>query len=119
MFEELNSRIFDTPFFAKDLFEKRELLITDETKSFKVELAAPGINKKLITLKTDGNELVLSYKSDGNTRSKFGIQSFTKYIKLTDTVDVDGISANYVDGIITVDIPKKKKEISSKTIEVK
>jgi HSP20 family protein len=103
--------------------------IKENSDSYDVELAAPGLGKDNFSVEiTDNNELVLSSKSetsdgdehDGYTRREFSYSSFQRSFKLPDGVDKDKVSAKYTDGILKVSIPRLSEAIRkpNKQIEI-
>jgi len=108
---------FDKLFDTKSIISDSS--ITDEAKEIKIEVVAPGIDKSKLKLKLNDNVLTLSYKSEETTKSKFSKSSFTKKVNLPDNVDTDSIKAEYVDGIVTIKIPKTEALKSvSKNIQI-
>jgi len=73
----------------------------------------PGYNKKLIDVSVDGEHLVVEGKSNsGNT------DGFTRKFNLGDSVDVDGIEAIVVDGVLTLSLPYLE-EVKPKKVNIK
>jgi HSP20 family protein len=92
---------------AVDVLEKDGNLI------LRAEL--PGINEKQIDLKLEGNTLTLKGerkmdkedKKNNYHRVESFYGSFTRTFRLPDTVDLEKISADYKNGILTVTIPQR------------
>jgi len=76
-------------------------------------LDVPGYNKKLIDVSVDGEHLVIELKSNSGN-----LDGFTRKFNLGDSVDVDGIEATVVDGVITLSLPYLE-EIKPKKVTVK
>ncbi|MEP2937132.1 MAG: Hsp20/alpha crystallin family protein [Gilvibacter sp.] len=84
--------------------------------SFVVDLAAPGMNKESFTINLEENVLTVSAQKtvenedkvkDGRfTRREFGYSSFTRSFTLPEEVKHDDINATYVDGVLSIAIPK-------------
>jgi HSP20 family protein len=128
------------PFYMPDIFndeffggmsrqESRPAVnVKEDEKTYTVELAVPGIDKK--NLKIDMNEDVLTISSemkkeseennDGYKRKEFSYQSFSKSFYIPENVNKESIGAAYKDGILTVTLPKEEegKNKISKTIEI-
>lgn len=93
--------------------------LKEDEKSFEIELAAPGMNKKdfnieveedLLTISSDKKEEKEESAENGSyTRREFSFSSFKRSFKLPDAANADKIGAKYEDGILTVNIPKKKE----------
>jgi HSP20 family protein len=92
--------------------------IKESADEFKVEVAAPGMEKKDFNITLDGNQLTISSakqyenakKEENYTRREFGYQSFTRTFQLPkDVVDAEKIMATYENGLLQLTIPKKEE----------
>lgn len=91
--------------------------IKENTESFIVELAAPGLNKEDFKLHVEDNFLTISAekKSENEqneqsyTRKEFSFTPFKRSFTLPKTVDSDKIEASYTNGILNIHIPKKEE----------
>lgn len=101
--------------------------IKENEKSFMLELAVPGMDKK--DLKIDINEDVLTISSeskneteeekDGYKRKEFSYSSFCRSFYIPENVNRDKIAANYKDGILCVELPKMEEEKNKITRQIK
>jgi HSP20 family protein len=89
-----------------------------ETKDeFRIEVAAPGLNKEDFKINLDNNELTISAnkevkkeeKEETYTRKEFGYSKFSRTFTLPETVSGDKIKAEHKDGILTIYVPKKEE----------
>ncbi|MDR2840100.1 MAG: Hsp20/alpha crystallin family protein [Paludibacter sp.] len=103
--------------------------IKEDESAFKVELAAPGIDKEDFKIELNANALKVSSEkkvesetAEGEffTKREFSYQSFSRAFTLPQTADSDRIEANYEKGILTVTIPKKEdaKPKPARTIDI-
>lgn len=92
--------------------------IKESADEFKVEVAAPGMEKKDFNITLDGNQLTISSarqyeetkKEENYTRREFSYQSFTRTFQLPkDVVDSEKIMATYENGLLKLTIPKKEE----------
>lgn len=93
--------------------------IRENTETFVVEMAAPGMSKDDFKIELDGNNLTIGsehsqkreQKEDEHyTRREFSYQSFQRSFTLPkDVVDVDQIGAKYENGVLHLIIPKKEQ----------
>lgn len=101
---------------------------TENEKDFKIEMAAPGLEKKDFKIETDNKVLTISSekkeekkeeKSD-YSRREFSYQSFCRSFQIPENSLPDKIDAKYENGILTLIIPKKEPGISNlkKTIKI-
>jgi len=98
---------------------------TNENYHIEIELA--GVKKENVDIKVDGN--VLSISGERNLRdevkeedydkveSRYGL--FSRSFTLPERVDTSNISAEFIDGILEVIIPKVTADVSSIKIEIK
>jgi HSP20 family protein len=91
----------------------------EETESsFELSLPAPGLKKEDFILQVTHDVLNISYTAPGKEmdrdrkwlRREFLPKSFTRNFNLNNKVDVSGISAKYLDGILYLSLPKKGKD---------
>lgn len=103
--------------------------IKDEGDKFVMESELPGFEKEDIKLDIDGGYLVISAEHSDETENKdddgkyirrertYG--SYKRSFDITD-IDTDGMSAEYKNGILKIDLPKKKPETPTvKRLEIK
>ena len=92
--------------------------IKESAEDYKVEVAAPGMEKKDFNIVLDGNQLTISSakqheetkKEESYTRREFSYQSFTRTFQLPkDVVDSEKIMATYENGLLKLTIPKKEE----------
>ncbi len=89
--------------------------IYEGENEYKIELAAPGLTKEdfKIDLKKDNLSVWAEKKVEEGTtekdysRKEFEYSSFARSFVLPEGVDTDKISAEYVNGILTITIGKK------------
>ena len=97
--------------------------VTDEGDAYKLEADLPGFQKEDIHLNVEDDILTVSAErhSEVEEESKKGkyvrversYGSYQRSFSLSD-VDVDGISAAYENGVLTVNLPKKQIPESTK-----
>ncbi len=101
--------------------------ILETEKEFKMELAAPGLEKSDFKLQVENNFLTISVekKDEKNVeqenyrRREFSYQSFKRSFELPQNVAADSISAKYDNGILNIFIPKRvEQNVSGKSIEI-
>jgi HSP20 family protein len=122
--------IFDDDFFpviSDRTSSMPAVNIREDEKSYVLDLAIPGMDKK--DLKIDINEDVLTISSetkseteeskDGYKRKEFSYSSFCRSFYIPENVERDKIEANYKDGVLSVALPKQKEEKNKITREIK
>jgi len=105
--------------------------VKETEKSFIVEMAVPGFEKQDFEINiTENNVLKISAKkeikseeNDKDTkvwRKEYVLNSFERNFTLPKNAQKDTIEANYVNGLLNINIPKQQVTIAqAKTIEVK
>jgi HSP20 family protein len=103
--------------------------IKENEKTFEIEIASPGIEKKDFNVTVNSGILTISAerkqererKDDKYTRREFGCTSFSRSFNLPVNTNEDDISAHYEDGILKLSIVKKTgpETRPKKTIEIK
>ena len=103
--------------------------IAETEDSYRIEVAAPGLTKGDFEVKVDKDLLTISAKREAKnedegetyTRREFSYVEFTRNFHLPETVNAEGIAANYDNGILHITLAKKEeaKPQPVKTIEIK
>jgi len=115
--------------------------IKEDADAYTLLVAAPGYEKGDFEIKVEEDTLLLSTTTkevapaattdaktattpakevETYTRREFNYGAFKRSFNLPDTVDLTRITANYVNGILTISIPKKEeaKPVPPRTIEI-
>ena len=103
--------------------------IRDEGEKYVMESELPGFEKEDIKLDINGSYLVISAEHNASNdekdnkgnyiRRERSYGSYKRSFDISD-VDADQISAEYRNGILTLDLPKKKPETPASTrLEIK
>lgn len=95
---------------------------------FKIEVAAPGLDKSDFKINVENNVLnIASEKEEKNEenderymRREFSYTSFKRSFSLPQTVVSDQISAKHENGVLTISIPKREeaKEKPARQIDI-
>jgi len=117
----LMDRLFNADNFHRDFSETNSssplVNIKQAEDKYSVEMSVPGFDKIDFNIELNQNELIISSEKEENkeqegekyTRKEFSYQSFRRSFTLPETVDEDNISAQYKDGVLYVDIPKREE----------
>ncbi|MDR2269342.1 MAG: Hsp20/alpha crystallin family protein [Sphingobacterium sp.] len=102
--------------------------ISESEKSFKIEMAAPGLDKADFKINVDKNLITISAEKKEEqvseeklySKKEFNYSSFSRSFTLPETVDYSNIEAAYEGGILILTVGKKEDAIIAKRlIEVK
>ena len=136
LFPRVVNDLFDpSTFFSPDIFDTSwdfsikapSANITEDGKSYTVELAAPGFEKKEFKVDFENKVLTISaenkqeLKEDEKNyrRREFAYSSFSRSFQLPEEVLDEKIEATYKDGILNLHIPKKEVTILKPKKEIK
>ena len=105
--------------------------VKEDESAYTMELAAPGIKKEYcrVSINDDGNlciaiENKIEHKDEDKKhhylRREFSYSNYEQIYTLPEDVDKEGIAAKVENGILTVTLPKVKKEEKkeAKAIEI-
>jgi HSP20 family protein len=123
--------------FLSDFFDDRftgvstpAVNIMEGKDDFRIEVAAPGLNKddfrieldnKLLTISCDKEESKEEKSEDDNriVRREFSFNCFKRSFILPSSVDGEKITASHKDGILNIIIPKREEAKLKPSREIK
>jgi HSP20 family protein len=121
-------------FFNDSMFNDRMVSrlpaanISESAEEYHIELAAPGLKKDQFKLRVDDQVLSIAVEqqqenSENNRRynkREFSYSSFVRSFTLPESADDARITAEYSDGVLKINVPKKEEAKSvSRQIEIK
>jgi len=91
--------------------------IAETDDNFRLELAAPGWAETDFNIELDNDVLTIHAKKEVTEmkegekflRREFVAKELKRTFNLPDTIDIKAIGAEYVNGILTVNLPKKEE----------
>lgn len=101
--------------------------IIERENGYELQVFAPGFEKSDFNVKLDQQLLTISAErkmeekemKDKMVRREFNISSFKRTFTLDDKFNSDGIEAKYVNGVLTLNLPRKEEEkAASKEISI-
>ena len=108
---------FDTDFMPRTNATAPAINVKESAVDYEVEVAAPGMTKEdfNVHLNQEGDlhikmESKKEHNEDNKKRREFAYSKFEQTLILPDDVDRNNISAKVADGVLTVTLPKLKKE---------
>jgi len=101
--------------------------ITETDTDYKIELAAPGLEKKDFKIEVEDKVLTVSSEKEEETkeenenykRREFSYSTFSRSFQLPSDVLADKIDAKYENGILRLSVPKKEVTVSKPRKEIK
>ena len=132
-FNLLDNFFNELPAFFKDDFGTKAQgfvpVNVKETKdTYQVEVVAPGFEKNDFNINLEKNILSVSAEKKGETENKdekqtrkeYSFHSFKRSFTIDEKVDAEKIEAKYVNGVLTLNLPRKEEvKASAKEILVK
>lgn len=93
--------------------------ITENEKDFKIEMAAPGFERKDFKVAIENGLLTISAESKNEKKEKkknytlkeYSYNGFKRSFSLPDNCIIDLIDATYENGILNIKLPKKENGI--------
>lgn len=111
-------------------FSSPSVNVVEHEDRFIMQLAAPGLEKSDFNIRIENEYLVISAEKKTETedtrkkftRREFNYNSFRRSFQLDETINREGISATYENGVLNITLPRKEetwKKPSATTIEIK
>jgi HSP20 family protein len=102
--------------------------IRETDNEYEIRLAAPGLEKKDFKIDVNGTLITISTEKEEKreeveesyTRREYSYSTFTRSFTLPDNIDSNKIDASYVNGELTLLLPKKEeaKKLAHQKISV-
>ena len=97
--------------------------VKETEKSYQLEVVAPGFEKSDFKVNLDQNILTISgekknetkNETDKQIRREYSYRSFKRSFTLDEKIDATNIDASYVNGVLTLNLPKKEAVKASAT----
>lgn len=130
LFNDVFESFFNTDSFVSDRLISRvpPVNIAETENEYHIELAVPGMKKEDFKINLDKNILSISTESKQESdegaekrynRREYSYDSFVRTFTLPDSADYAQISAEYIDGILRVNVAKKEEaKMQSREISV-
>ena len=112
----------ELPVFLKNEFNQTvrkdfaPVNVKETEKSYQLEVVAPGFEKNDFKVNLDQNLLTISgekknevKESEKQIRREYSYRSFKRSFTIDEKIDATTISANYVNGVLTLNLSKKEE----------
>ena len=114
----LNDEFIGIPSIDHSIKTLPPVNLTESKESYIIELSAPGFDKDDFKIELDNFNLSVSLDIDDKmnetihyNKREYNYSSFRRSFKLAKYSDIKKIDASYVNGILTIQIPKTKEAI--------
>jgi len=102
--------------YKEDLRQAVPVNIRENEKEYLLDVVAPGLNKEDFKIDLENNLLTIAVEKkeesvnevEKKVRTEYKFQSFKRSFTLDEKINAEGISAQYVNGILTLNLPKKE-----------
>ncbi len=117
MFEDFfGGRWPDWPVQSSDLVLRPNVDIAESKKTYRISVEVPGVEENELELSVDGDTLIISGQKrqeheedeEGFHRVERRYGSFRRVLSLPDDADVDGIKANFRNGVLEIKVPRRE-----------
>jgi HSP20 family protein len=89
--------------------------VKENEQAYFLELVAPGLEKEDFKINVEKNMLTISaekkeeteHPSGKHIRKEYQFKSFKRSFTVDENIDAENISAKYVNGVLTLNLPKK------------
>ena len=103
--------------FRDDLGQVIPVNIKETEKDFVVEIVAPGLNKEDFKVNLENNTLTVSVEKNEEQVAEnekvilkeYKTRSFKRSFTIGKKINDESISAQYVNGVLTLNLPKKEE----------
>lgn len=122
LFTELPA-LFKTEFNNSDKKGFVPVNVKETDKSYQLEVVAPGFEKTDFKVNLEQNLLTISAEkkndqikeNEKQIRREYSYRSFKRYFTLDEKTDATNIEASYINGVLTLNLPKKEVVKASAT----
>src|SRR6476620_2300273 len=102
--------------YKEDLRQAVPVNIRENEKEYLLDVVAPGLNKEDFKIDLENNLLTIAVEKkeesvnegEKQVRTEYKFQSFKRTFTLDEKINAEGISAQYVNGVLTLNLPKKE-----------
>lgn len=132
---ELDSLFFPLTYSRLNKKSRNSLLqssmsidMKENKNNYMVKVDLPGVEKSTIDISIDNNTLTISCEKSEEVEEKddkskyyysertYGSQS--RSITIPSNVDIDNVTADYVDGVLKINLPKTTKNRNTRTLKI-
>ena len=115
--------LFKTEFNQTDRKGFVPVNVKETEKSYQLEVVAPGFEKTDFKVNLDQNLLTISaekkdevkQENQKQIRREYSYRSFKRSFTLDEKIDATNIEASYINGVLTLNLPKKEVVKASAT----
>ena len=121
LFDTVFHDLFNDEFLARPYMSaaKRNSQVLNRDEDWQIVFAIPGVKKDEVKIKVDDFVLSVSYDSKVGDNNFNFVSSFNRSWNLGNDVDVNKITADHGNGILTITVPKPEaKKRVVRTIEI-
>lgn len=95
--------------------------VSESEASYTIEMAAPGLIQEDFKIELENDLLTISHEQGESKeeqkpnylRREFSIKDFKRSFQMPDTIDAAKITADFVSGILSIELPKKAEVVEN------
>jgi HSP20 family protein len=119
VFSEMFDDFFNENVVPRNVFKSvPSVNIIEKPESYKIELAAPGMNKEDFKVSVEEGVIRISAEkkeekaeaTEQYNRKEFNYSTFERAFTLPENVNAEDVKAEYLNGILNLVLPKKVEE---------
>lgn len=125
VFDQMFNEFFKTPLVTEKSSSYPRVDIIEENDKYIIEAEIPGLKKEDVSVEVQDNILAIKGNKQSRVENKdrkyvhreLKRSSFQRSFNLDETIDQDAIKGDFIDGILTIDVPKKKQVIEKSKVK--
>jgi len=114
--------------FKNEMTDRAPVNIKESDSGYIIEVIAPGFEKSdfkinldqdILTISAEKKESTEAAENEKQIRKEYNVRTFKRSFTLDNKIDSNKIEAEYVNGILILNLPKKESVKTSHDIEIK
>ena len=126
MFNNKKDLIWSSPISVRTVHHDMIIDMKETNISFILNIELPGIDKSKFDVIIDNNKLSISAEkneiiekiNDKIHLSERRYGNLKRIVTIPENIDIENISAKYIDGILTIVLQKQPKSITAKSLKI-
>jgi len=118
IFNDVLDLFYETPSFIDKSFKKSNIVTNEQ--DYRIQVAVPGLTKEDVKIAVNNSVITITHeKKETDDKTFYFTSSFKKQYTLPEDCSEDKITSTMENGILEVTIPRTKKKVKERYIEIK
>lgn len=118
IFNDVLDLFYETPSFIDKSFKKSNIVTNEQ--DYRIQVAVPGLTKEDVKIAVNNSVITITHeKKETDEETFYFTSSFKKQYTLPEDCNVDKITSTMENGVLEVTIPRTKKKVTERYIEIK